>query len=216
MGPTSKGTAAKTPRRYQSALREKSAMETRRLILDTAMRLFLEDGYGKATVGDIASQAGLALPTVYASTGGKAAILATLIEEAMQDPIVEETLSEVRKSKTGSEVLVATARGVRVDNERYHDIIEVMKYAAAVDKRATEILQQSDAGYRQALAQIARRLRTLKVLQTGVTEGRAIDILWFYFGHDAWHLLVADRGWSWDDAQQWLLTQATAALVKPR
>jgi AcrR family transcriptional regulator len=216
MAPASRGSAVKAPRRYQSALRAKSAMDTRRTILDTAMRLFLEDGYGKVTVGDIASQASLAVPTVYASTGGKATILATLIEEAMQDPIVEETLSAVRKSKTGSEVLVATAHGVRIDNERYHDIIEVMKYAAAVDKRASEILAQSESGYRQALGPIARRLRALKALPTGMTEGRAIDILWFHFGPEAWHLLIAGCEWSWDDAEQWLLAQASAALIAPR
>jgi AcrR family transcriptional regulator len=214
MTPASKDTPVKSARAYQSALRAQAALNTRKKILETAMRLFLDHGYGKVTVGDIAATASLALPTVYASTGGKAAILATLIEEAMRDPIVDQTLSAVRKSKSGEEVLGVCARGVRTDNERYHDIIEVMKYAAAVDANATDILQRSDAGYREALGQIARRLRTLEVLPAGVTEAKATDILWFYFGREAWHLLVADRGWPWDDAEQWLLTQATFALVR--
>lgn len=195
-------------------MRAQAASNTRRSILDTAMRLFLERGYARVTVGDIAAQASLALPTVYASTGGKAAILATLIDEAMRDPIVEETLSAVRRSKSAEEVLRMTAHGVQVDNERYHDIIEVMKYAAVVDATATDILQQSDAGYRQALGQIARRLRTLKALPAGMTAARATDVLWFYFGREAWHLLVADREWSWEEAERWLLSQAVAALIR--
>lgn len=213
--PAAKAKPVKSTRSYRSTLRTQGALDTRRSILDTAMRLFLERGYGKVTVGDIASEAALALPTVYASTGGKAAILATLIEEAMQDPVVAETLAAVRKSKSAADILTITAHGTRVDNERYHDIIEVMKYAAAVDATATDILQQSDAGYRQALGQITRKLRTLKALPRGVTEAKATDVLWFYFGHEAWHRLVADRGWSWDDAERWLLSQASAALIRP-
>lgn len=214
MTPASKSTPARTTRPYQSALRAQGALDTRKKILHTAMRLFLERGYAKVTVGDIAATASLALPTVYASTGGKATILATLIDEAMADPIVDETLSAVRKSKSGEEVIKITAHGTRVDNERYHDIVEVMKYAAAVDSNATDILTGSDAGYREALGQIARRLRTLKVLSAGVTHTKATDILWFYFGHEAWHRLVTDRGWPWDEAEHWLFTQATAALTR--
>ena len=205
---------AKSSRPYRSTVRAQAASNTRRSILDTAMRLFLERGYARVTVGDIALQASLALPTVYASTGGKSAILATLIDEAMRDPIVDETLSAVGRSNSADEVLRITAHGVRVDNERYHDIIEVMKYAAVVDATATDILQRSDAGYRQALGQIARRLRTLKALPPRMTHARATDVMWFYFGREAWHLLVADRGWSWDEAERWLVSQAVAALIR--
>jgi AcrR family transcriptional regulator len=215
MAPVSKSTPVKSARSYQSRIRAQGALDTRRNILDAAMSLFLEHGYGKVTVADIATKASLALPTVYASTGGKAAILDTLIDEAMRDPIVDETLSAVRRSKSGDEILRITAHGTRVDNERYHDIITVMKCAAAVDEKAADILQQSDAGYRQALTQVARRLRTLKALPAGVTEARATDFLWFYFGSDAWNVLVADRGWRWDEAENWLTSQAAAALLAP-
>jgi AcrR family transcriptional regulator len=177
------------------------------------MRLFLERGYGKVTVADVAAEASVASPTVYSSTGGKAAILATLIEESMSDPVVEETLSAVAKSDSGEEILRITAHGVRVDNERYHDIVQVMKEAAAVDADAAEVLARSDAGYREALGQIARRLRKLKALRREMTEALAIDILWFFLGHEAWHLLVTDRQWSWDKAERWLRNQAAVALL---
>jgi hypothetical protein len=48
-----------------------------------------------------------------------------------------------------------------------------------------------------------------------MTLDRATDILWFYLGHEAWHLLVADRGWSWDDAEGWLAGQVSTALLDP-
>jgi AcrR family transcriptional regulator len=206
----------KVARPYRSELRAKAAAQTRATILSTAMRLFLEHGYGKVTVNDIAQNANLAVPTVYASTGGKSAILSTLIDEAMADPVVEETLSAIRKCSSPDEVITVTAHGTRVDNERYHDIVQVMAAAAALDDAATDILVRSDEQYREALSHAARRLKRLGGLKKGLTEKRAVDILWFFFGHEAWHLFVYDRRWSWDHAESWLDAQACAALTDPR
>jgi AcrR family transcriptional regulator len=177
--------------------------------------LFLERGYGQVTVGDIAEGASVALPTVYASTGGKAAILSTLIEEAMGDPIVDQTLAAVSASRSAEDVLELTARGVRADNERYHAIVQVMKTAAIVDSTAREILLRSDEAYRQALGHTARRLRSLKRLRRGLNERRATDVLWFYLGREAWHILVTERQWSWHAAEQWLRERACEALIEP-
>ena len=208
--------AGRSTRPYRSALRAQAAADTRATILAAAMRLFLEQGYGKVTVGDIAREATLAVPTVYASTGGKSAILATVIDAAIRDPIVEETLSAVHESRAPHDVIDLTAHGTRVDNERYHDIVQVMKAAAAIDESATEILTRSDREYRRALSRIARRLHEMDALKSGVTKQRATDILWFYFGREAWHLLVFDRHWSWDDAERWLSKQASTALIDRR
>ena len=203
----------KASRPYHSALRANGAANTRATILATAMRLFLERGYGKVTVADIAREAALAMPTVYASTGGKSAILSTLIEQAMGDPIVEQTLSQVSASPSAHEAIRITAHGTRVDNQRYHDIAQVMTTAAVIDDAAGDIMVNSDHEYRQALRHVARRVQDLHELKSGLTEQQAVDILWFYFGRDAWHLLVYDRHWSWDDAERWLAEQATAALI---
>jgi AcrR family transcriptional regulator len=202
-------------RHYHSTVRLQAAADTRKAILDTAMRLFLQRGYGKVTVSDIAEGASVALPTVYASTGGKAAILSTLIDEAMGDPIVDQTLAAVAASRSADEVIELTARGVRADNERYHAIVQVMKTAATVDSTAREILLRSDEAYRQALSHTALRLRSLRRLRRGLNERRATDILWFYLGREAWHVLVTERQWSWDTAERWLSARASEALIEP-
>ena len=199
-------------RPYRSALRAQAAADTRATVLTTAMRMFLEHGYGKVTIGDIADEASVAVPTVYASTGGKSAILSTLIDEAIRDPIVDETLAAVRESRSPREVIAATAHGTRVDNERYHDIVQVMKSAAAIDESATEILVHSDGEYLRALRPIACRLHELHALKPGLSEQRATDILWFYFGPRAYLPLHDDLGWSYADTETWLLAQCEHAL----
>jgi AcrR family transcriptional regulator len=205
--------SGKTPRPYRSPRRAKAAADTRATILATAMRLFLERGYGRVTVADIAREAATAVPTVYASTGGKAAILALLIEDAIRDPIVDETFAAIRECRVPREVIRVTAHGVRVDNERHHDLIQVMLAAAAIDETATDTLVRSNRIYRRSLAKTADRLRELHALKPGLNVDRATDALWFYLGHQAWLLLVAERRWSWDEAEEWLAEQASTALL---
>jgi AcrR family transcriptional regulator len=180
------------------------------------MRLFLERGYGRVTVNDIARAAGTAVPTVYASTGGKSAILGTLIDRAIQDPIVDTTLCSVRGSRVARDVIQVTAGGCRADNQRYHDLIHVTITAAAVDETAAAVLARSNEVYLETLAVTTDRLRELAALRPGLTRQRATDMLWFYFGHRAWHLCVSERRWSWDEAERWLADQAAAALLDPR
>jgi AcrR family transcriptional regulator len=203
-------------RTYQSARRTQAAADTRAAILDAALRLFCEHGYGKVTVQDIAREASTAVPTVYASTGGKVAILGTLIEEAMGDPIAAETLSAVDECADASEAIRVLVHGVRVDNERYHHIIQVMKDAATLDDTAAGVLARSDEMYRQYLEQAVDHVRKAGTLRPGLTPERAADIAWYYLGHQSWSLLAVSRRWPWDDAEQWVAEQLTAALLSPQ
>jgi AcrR family transcriptional regulator len=180
------------------------------------MRLFCEHGYGKVTVQDIAREASTAVPTVYASTGGKAAILGTLIEDAMGDPIVAETIGAVDECADAREAIRVLVHGVRVDNERYHHIVQVMKDAATLDDTAAGVLARSDEMYRQYLGQSVDHVRQAGPLRPGLTPERAADIAWYYLGHQSWSLLAVSRRWPWDDAEQWVAGQLTAALLGPQ
>ncbi|WP_405878584.1 TetR/AcrR family transcriptional regulator [Streptomyces sp. NBC_01136] len=203
-------------RPYRAGRRAEAAAETRAAILAAALRLFMEQGYGKVTVSDIARESGTAVPTVYASTGGKAAILAHLIGEGMADPIVDETLAAVRASSDPRETVAAATYGVRIDNERYSALLQVLVTAATLDETAAETLTDANRVYREALAVVAGRLADLHALREGLTQGRATDILWFFLGHQSWRLYVADCGWSWNDTEHWLVEQVSAALLGDR
>jgi AcrR family transcriptional regulator len=202
-------------RTYQSMRRTQAAADTREMILTTAMRLFLEHGYGKVTVNDIAREASIAVPTVYASTGGKSAILGALIDQAMRDPIVDATLTAVSQCRTPRDIMRVTTHGIRVDNERYHEMMQVMEAAAPFDEAVTRILARSDEGYRQALAHVVRSVEDMQALKPGLTSQQAIDMLWFYLGRGAWRVLVSDRQWTWDQAEQWLAGQVSMAVLDP-
>jgi hypothetical protein len=54
----------------------------------------------------------------------------------------------------------------------------------------------------------------MHALATHLADRQAVDIRWFYLGHEAWHVLVSERQWSWDDAELRLGEQAAAALLE--
>src|ERR1700704_4840988 len=70
----------KGTRKYSSPLRDEQAARTRTRILDAASELFLERGYARTTMKDIADLAGVARDTVHAVFGSKARVLTALID----------------------------------------------------------------------------------------------------------------------------------------
>lgn len=205
------------PRRpYRAGRRATAAAETRAVILDTALRLFVESGYGNVTVGDIARESGTAVPTVYASTGGKSSILAHLVNAGVGDPVVERTLAAVGASSDSRQVIAVLTHGVRVDNEQHFDLVQVLVTGAALDEIAKKALTEADRSYREALALAAKQLEELDALRQGLSRDHATDILWFFLGHHSWRLYVKDCGWSWDDTEEWLAAQASTALLGDR
>jgi AcrR family transcriptional regulator len=64
-----------------TARKRKRGMETSERILSCAAEVFARKGYERATLGEIASAAGIRESSVYNHFGGKAAILQRLIEE---------------------------------------------------------------------------------------------------------------------------------------
>src|SRR5918992_1425077 len=62
-------------RRYNSTRRDEQARETRRRIIAAARELFVTQGYGRTTIAQIASHAGVAVETVYANFRNKPELL---------------------------------------------------------------------------------------------------------------------------------------------
>jgi AcrR family transcriptional regulator len=206
-------TSRVTTRRYHSPRRTDSAAATREAILSSAHALFLARGYAGVTLSDIARAAKVAVPTVYSSVGPKPGILAALLEPAIKDPAVADTLAAVDAGDDPRAVIELTAEGTRLAHERHWDLVYGLFYRDPPGEPAVKaVLDRGADGYVQALTHVVDRLVTLDALR--VNRADAIDILWFHLGPHAWMTLVGERSWCFSRAQSWIAESACRALLK--
>ncbi|MBM0204161.1 hypothetical protein JNW90_14360 [Micromonospora sp. STR1s_5] len=90
-----------------------------------------------------------------------------------------------------------------------------MRAAPGMTASAANAARDGAAAYRQALRVGAVRLDELSALRPGLTVEQATQVLWFYFGLHSWPQLVDEGGWSYDEAERWLVDRATEALLRP-
>ncbi|MEU5564813.1 TetR/AcrR family transcriptional regulator [Micromonospora musae] len=199
--------------RYHSPRRADAAAATRAMILAAGRELFLSQGYAGTTVPQIARAAGVAVPTVYSSAGGKADILAALIEPITRDPAVAETLAAIGGSADAVEILTLLGEGVRRTHERHWDVIVELFPQSQSEPAAAEVYDRILRAYQEAFGAVADRLAGLGALRPGLSRDDALDLLWFYLGQAAWPTLVRDRGWSLERATRWLTAQVAGALL---
>src|SRR5581483_8225802 len=98
--------------------RERQAAETRELILEAARRLFARQGFDATSMAQVAAEAGVAVPTVYAGVGAKPRLLELLSDRIDEDGDVEGLAARVRAARKPREVLRLQIETSRRLNER--------------------------------------------------------------------------------------------------
>ncbi|MFI0481947.1 TetR/AcrR family transcriptional regulator [Actinomadura sp. 9N215] len=183
---------------------------TRQAIITAARELFAEHGYFATTINQIAERARVAPATVYAVTGGKHGLIATLVDQWSTAPIIAERGARISAARDPRDVLRLTAEVVRDMRNQYGDIMHTARNVAPHDKSVAESLNAANTRYRSALDAVADHLEALDAL--GVDLAAARDILWFYFGYTGFSTLVNENNWTYDAATTWLTTQTAHAL----
>lgn len=186
---------------------------TREAIINAARELFTERGYFATTINQIAERARVAPATVYAVTGGKHGLIATLVERWSAAPIVAERGALIIASRDAREVLRLTAEVVRDMRVEYGDIMRTARSVAPHDEAVAESLRTATRRYRSSLDAVADHLHALGAL--GIDTALAADVLWFYFGYTGYETLVKENAWPHDRAAAWLTAQAERALGIP-
>ena len=115
------------------SLRVERAQVTRTRIADAARTLFSTRGYGSTTLTAIASEAGVAVQTVYAVYGSKAGILRALREAVLRQPDAEALFEEAMRQRDPDGQLQLFARSIRQRWEHGHDVVAIHQDAAATD-----------------------------------------------------------------------------------
>ena len=194
----------KPRRRYDARLRSERALGTRQRILDNAKDLFTERGVETVAIGDIASAAGVAAPTLYALFQSKAGILKAVVERSFFNARYGEFAQRAEEADDPIEILRITASISRVILDTERDEIGLLRGVAALSPELKTIEKELEA-VRFTLQEARARLLVASVpAARDLGLARVRDILWMYTGRDVYRMLVLERGWSSDEYEKWL------------
>ena len=211
----------KPKRRYDSPRRREQAAATRREILDAAERLFERDGYPATTMAAIAAEARVALKTVYVAFDTKAGVLRALwnlrLRGGQDDlPMAQQQLYRAMLEEPDPEKqLRLNARNSREGKRRIGTIAEIIRTAAPLDADIQALWERINSEYHANQQAIIQTLHKKKALRRGLDIQQATDVLWTINHPSTWQLLVARRGWTADQYEQWTADTACQQLLAP-
>jgi AcrR family transcriptional regulator len=207
-------------RKYDNSRRRADAEARQRRIIDAATDLLVEQGFGATSIDQIAAAADVSSPTVYATFGSKAGVLARAIDVALvgdyEDiPLVDRALSLIEKSGTRElRQCAAVAHFIRTLNERVAPLIRVMEQAASTDPALQELRTRLMGAIRADCSVIVEKSwRT--TLRPGLSEDEAADAMAMMLSPYVYSILTVDWGWSLDRYQQWLADALPHLLLRP-
>jgi AcrR family transcriptional regulator len=205
-----KSPAQKTP------LRHEQAALTRARIIEGATAVFEARSYEGARIEDIASQAGVAVPTVYKVFTNKRNLLKASVDATIRGGEAGEVerqawFREQLEEPTAEGQLRLIARNARRMYDRAGQLLEVVRAAAASDADI-EALWRGINDERLGRAHTsARRLASKAKLRT--TVGEAARTLWVLSVPELYVLQIHTGGLNPDDYECWLGDLFVAALL---
>jgi AcrR family transcriptional regulator len=209
----------KAKRVYTSTLRQQQASQTRARILDTAQRLFSQRGYGATTMEAIASEAGVATDTVYATFQTKAGLLHKLLDVRVGGDDAPVALldragpQKVRAERSQRGQIASFAADVADIQERAVPVDDIIRSAAAVDPEIAAFrARMHDLRY-ENMRKFVSWLAANGPFREGISEEDASAIVWTLAGPEVNRLLRMERGWSRDRYVAWLADALTRTLL---
>jgi AcrR family transcriptional regulator len=209
----------KTSRRYHSPRRREQAAATRRAILEAAQRLLEERGYAATSMAAIASEAGVALKTVYLVFETKAGLLRALWHKLLRGdedsaPVGQrEWYREIVDETDPGRQIELTAHNSRLVKERAAPLIEVIRTAAPTDPDIGRLWDRIQTEFYENQRGIVQAIHRNRGLARGLTVARAADILWSLNHPSFYWLLFNERGWTPKQYEEWLVETLTSQLL---
>ncbi|MFF2778527.1 TetR/AcrR family transcriptional regulator [Streptomyces sp. NPDC058052] len=185
------------------------AQQTRRRILEAARELFVERGYGATMLQDVATQAGVAVQTIYFVFGNKRNLLKELVDLAIagdQEPVAtmdRPWFREALAAETSDAHLRAHVRGTREILERVAPILKMVDTAALADPEVAGVWHQDEDPRFAVHATAATALMAKPGARPGVPAEKAADVLFCVLSPELYLLFVRDRGWSPEEWEEW-------------
>ena len=196
-----------------------AAEDTQRTIIEAAARLFSELGYQGTSIARIASEAGVAVQTIYNSVGSKREILSRVLDFAAAGDRAPVPVPEFMREQAESEpdprrIIAQTVEFWRGALPRTAPIFRLIGEAAATDPEIAALERTRAAQRLRNYRQAARILEKRGALRDGLSTDDAAATF-FAIGHPhTYRTLVLDGEWDDDRWAAWASAQLQGALLE--
>jgi AcrR family transcriptional regulator len=206
-------------RRYDSSRRRARAKATQLGVLRAAHDLFVQRGYGRTTMADVAAAAGVAPETIYAAFANKPTLLRRVWDITIggdDEDVPFHERPEIRAIRTEPDLarrFVMHAAMYTRTARRTAPFLLALAGAAAAESSAAEMLAEIGQQRLMGMSFMARDAAATG--QLAVSEDECRDIVWAATDGTLWHRLVVERGWTDEHFADWLARAWIATMVTP-
>jgi AcrR family transcriptional regulator len=197
-----------------------AAEETQRVIVEAASKLFLDHGYHATSIGRIASEAGVAVQTIYNAVGSKRDLLSRVLDfaaagERSPVPVPQFMREQAEREPEPRRMIAQLVEFWRSALPRTAPVFRIIREAAAVDPEIAVLERVRAAQRLHNYRQAAQLLADRDALRPGMTIAAAAAVI-FAIGHpETYRALVLDGDWDDDAWADWLQATLEAALLSP-
>jgi AcrR family transcriptional regulator len=197
--------------------RRERAKGTRQRMVEAAYRLMSTRGYAQTTMADIASEAGVAVQTVYFTFHNKPAVMRAAFEFAVHGdhlslPPGQRPWFDAMRATPDSE----TALGMFVDANLaiLHRVLPLASIFAAMgdEPEIASFHAFSEQLRRQGFRAVVDVLAGKRGLRPGLDGDDATSVLLALLGTDVYRSLVSESGWPEAKWRAWVIQTVSEAL----
>jgi len=195
-------------RSYDSSRRRAQAQENQSAIVHAARDLFIEQGYGRTTIADVARAAGVSVETIYAAFGNKATLLHRAWDITVGGDDADIVFHErpevmaIRSEPDLAKRLMLHATFSTQTARRIAPFQLMVQSAAGADPAALAMLEEMGRQRLAGMTVMADEVAKSGQLAVSVEECR--DVLWSMTDGVLWDRLVNVRGWTNERFADWL------------
>jgi len=200
------------PRRYDSRRRQQQAEATRADILGASGVLFRKSGYDGVSMASIATQAHVAVETIYRVFGTKAALFTAVVEAAVaggaaraETPVERrpaiQAIVEESDPRRQVALYAATQPGI---HRRSGPLLRALSAAAVSDRDLAKLWATIEDARLAGQARFAGMLAERGALRAEVDAEEARDLVWTLCSLAIYDALVGARGWTEERYRDWL------------
>ena len=210
------------PRRaYRSTKRAEQVAQTRRDIIATAGVLFRDHGYAGVSMPAIATDAGVAVETIYRAFGSKAGLFSAVVDAAVaggasraEVPVVERpairAIVEEPDPRRQVELYAATQPGI---HRRAGPLLRVLRDAAPTDPELGVALAVDRGQSALGSGRVRRDARRPRRAASRTVRRGGRDGLWALTSLAVFDMLVGASGWTVERYERWLADRLIDVLL---